>query len=128
MVICHFPSNVDLVWALSEILKMRKLARAPESRIVFIDENKEASMLLQVVEGRHVRSLKDTETVIMLINLLSLEEEPKQQPQSSNHIVGYEDFLGSEPDQPNNSDNKTESTGASTLLELSRDISFRHGT
>jgi hypothetical protein len=76
-------------------------------------------MPLQVLEGRLVNSLKDTETVIMLTSLLSFEEESKQQ-QSNNNTVGYEDFLGSEPEQPNNSDNKTESTGASTLLELSR--------
>lgn len=62
---------------------MRKMAAAPESRIVFIDDNKEASMPLQVIEGKLVRNLKDTETVIMLINLLSIEEEPKQQ--KSNH-------------------------------------------
>jgi hypothetical protein len=36
-----------------------------------------------------VRSLKDTETVIMLINLLSVEEEPKQQQQPTNNVVGY---------------------------------------
>ena len=107
LVICHLPSNIDLTWGLGEILKMRKLVRVPETRVVFMDENKEASLPLQVLEGRQVHSLKDTETVIMLINLLSFEEEPKQQQQPSNNVVGYEDFLGSEPEQPNNSDNKT---------------------
>jgi hypothetical protein len=40
LVICYLPSGVEVLWAIGEILKIRKLIHMPESRFVFIDENK----------------------------------------------------------------------------------------
>lgn len=90
----YMPRGIDLGEAVRMVIRETGKMETHKSRIVFLNTDKERALPLTSIDNRLVKSLSESETFLMITNILDLNEHEKTSDKAEvGDDLGDRDFL-----------------------------------